>query len=105
VEVETQIRVNVYHDFNSQNQATTHTVTLLSEDTGDLYGTGVYGTAVYGISALRQGIQVGGRLKTAKAVQLEFVGPTGDLTDTPGRAWGLNSIAFKYKRRKIRSTK
>jgi len=105
VEVETQIRVNVYHDFNSENQATTHTVTLIPVDTGDVYGTGVYGTAVYGISALRQGIQVGGRLKTAKAVQLEFVGPTGDLTDTPGRAWGLNSIAFKYKRRKIRSTK
>lgn len=105
VEEETQIRVNVYHDFNSQDLATTHTVTLIPVTTGGTYGTGTYGTSVYGENVLREGIQVGGRLKTAKAVQLEFVGPTGDLTNTPGRAWGLNSIAFKYKRRKIRSTK
>lgn len=105
VEEETQIRVNVYHDFNSSDIVTSHTVTLIPVTTGGVYGTGIYGTSVYGESQLRQGIQVGGRLKTAKAVQLEFVGPTGDLTNTLGRAWGINSIAFKYKRRKIRSTK
>lgn len=105
VSSETQIRVNVYHDFNSNNIATSHTVTLIPVATGSTYGNSQYGTGIYGEIQLRQGIQVGGRLKTAKAVQLEFVGPTGDLTDTPGRAWGLNSIAFKYKRRKIRSTK
>lgn len=105
VEEETQIRVNVYHDFNSSTVATQHTVTLIPVATGGVYGTAIYGTSVYGESQLRQGIQVGGRLKTAKAVQLEFIGPTGDLTNTPGRAWGLNSIAFKYKRRKVRSTK
>jgi hypothetical protein len=105
VEQETQIRVNVYHDFNTEEIAATHTVTLIPVSTGGLYGSGTYGTSVYGENQLRQGIQVGGRLKTAKAVQLEFVGPTGDLTNTPGRAWGLNSIAYKYKRRKVRSTK
>jgi len=105
VSSETQIRVNVYHDFNSNDVATQHTITLVPITTGGVYGAGIYGTSVYGQSALREGIQVGGRLKTAKAVQLEFIGPTGDLTNTPGRAWGLNSIAFKYKRRKIRSTK
>lgn len=109
VDVETQVRVDVYHDFNTQDTVTSSTLALIPTSTGGLYGTATYSTdgsgGVYGVSSLREGIQVGGRLKTAKAVQLEFIGPTGDLTDTPGRAWGLNSIAFKYKRRKIRSNK
>jgi len=109
VESETEIRVDVYHDFNSLDTATTHTLTLNPESTGGLYGTATYSTdssgGVYGISQLREGIQVGGRLKNAKAVQLEFVGPSAELTNTPGRAWGVNSIAYKYKRRKIRSNK
>ena len=71
--------------------------------TGGVFGSGLFGTAVFGLDALQEGIQVGGRLKTAKAVQLEFLGPTALLTDTAGRAWGINSIAFKYKRRKVRS--
>jgi hypothetical protein len=109
VESETQIRVDVYHDFNTLDTVTSSTLALIPTSTGGLYGTATYSTdgsgGVYGNQALRQGIQVGGRLKTAKAVQLEFIGPTGDFTNTPGRAWGLNSIAFKYKRRKIRSNK
>lgn len=105
VESETQVKVDVYHDFNSNDVVTSSTLALIPTSTGGLYGTGIYGTSTYGISSLREGIRVGGRLKTAKAVQLEFVGPTGDLTNTPGRAWGLNSIAFKFKRRKIRSNK
>ena len=103
VEEETQIRVNAYHDFNSQAVAATHTLTLTPTSTGGLYGTGLFGTAVFGLDTLQEGIQVGGRLKTAKAVQLEFLGPTALLTGTAGRAWGINSIAFKYKRRKVRS--
>lgn len=109
VEDETQVRVDVYHDFNTEEVVTSSTLTLIPTSTGGLYGTATYSTdgsgGVYGQSILREGIRVGGRLKTAKAVQLEFVGPTGDLTNTPGRAWGLNSIAFKFKRRKIRSNK
>ncbi len=105
VDEETQIRINVYHDFNSEDQVTSSTLALIPQSTGGIYGTGIYGTSIYGTSQLREGIQIGGRLKTAKAVQLEFVGPTGDLTNTTGRAWGINSIAFKFKRRKIRSNK
>lgn len=103
VSEETQIRVNAYHDFNSQLVAATHTVRLIPVSTGGIFGTGDFGTDIFGLDTLREGIQVGGRLKTAKAVQLEFCGPTALLTDTPGRAWGLNSIAFKFKRRKVRS--
>ena len=109
VESETQIRVNVYHDFNSQDIAASHTLTLVPVSTGGVYGTATYSLdgsgGVYGTNQLRQGIQVGGRLKNCKAVQLEFLGPNGTITDTPGRAWGINSIAYKYKRRAIRSTK
>ena len=105
VDEETQIRINVYHDFNSEDQVTSSTLALIPQSTGGIYGTGIYGTSIYGTSQLREGIQIGGRLKTAKAVQLEFVGPTGDLTNTTGRAWGINSIAYKFKRRKIRSNK
>ena len=105
VESETQIKVNAYHDFNSQTVAATHTITLTPISSGGVFGTGLFGTAVFGLDTLREGIQVGGRLKTAKAVQLEFLGPTALLTDTPGRAWGVNSIAFKFKRRKVRSNK
>lgn len=104
---QTQIKVNVYHNFNTKNLITNHTIFLDPIISGGTYSEdssgGVYGTAVYGESVLKQGIQVGGRLKRAKAVQLEFVGPTGEISSTTGREWGLNSIAFKYKRRQIRS--
>jgi hypothetical protein len=103
----TQIKVNVYHNFNTKNLITNHTIFLDPIISGGIYSQdqsgGVYGTAVYGENILKEGIQVGGRLKRAKAVQLEFVGPTGEISSTTGREWGLNSIAFKYKRRQIRS--
>lgn len=109
VEDDTEIRVNVYHDFNSEDQVASSTLVLNPISTGGIYGTSTYSTngsgGVYGTTQLRAGVQLGGRLKTAKAVQLEFVGPTAALTGTPGRAWGINSIAFKYKRRQIRSNK
>jgi len=73
--------------------------------TGGIWGTGLWDTAEFGESNLREGIQRGGRLKRAKATQLEFVGPTALTTGTEGRQWGLNSIAYKFKRRKVRSQK
>lgn len=109
VEEDTEIRVNVYHDFNTSDIVASDTLVLNPVETGGVYGTATYSTdgsgGVYGTTQLRAGIQVGGRLKTAKAVQLEFVGPTAALTNTAGRDWGINSIAFKYKRRQIRSNK
>jgi hypothetical protein len=97
----------VYHDFDTKSVITNHTIFLDPTISGGTYSEdksgGVYGTAKYGESVLKEGIQVGGRLKRAKAVQLEFVGPTKEISSTTGREWGLNSIAFKYKRRQIRS--
>ena len=105
VDEDTQIVVNVYHDFNNEDTVTSHTIDLMPVIVGGIWGTGLWGTAEFGESNLREGIQRGGRLKRAKATQLEFVGPTALTTGTVGRQWGLNSIAYKFKRRKVRSQK
>jgi len=74
---------------------------------GGAFGTGLFGTAVFGQPVegaflKRKGISPLGR---GYAVQLEFIGPDDQTPGTaPGRKWGLNSIAYKYKRRKIRGT-
>ena len=105
VDENTQIIVNVYHDFNNELITTSHIIDLMPVIDGGVWGTGLWDTAEFGESNLREGIQRGGRLKRAKSTQLEFVGPTGLNTGTVGRQWGLNSIAYKFKRRKVRSQK
>ena len=108
VDEQTEITVDVYHDFNTETPTTAHTINLDPTITGGVYGTGVFGTDLFGESDLKEGIQRGGRLKRAKAVQLKFQGPNSNLTGVAGpqgRQWGLNSIAYKYKRRKVRSQK
>ena len=106
VDETTEITVDVYHDFNTETRTTSHTINLEPVITGALWGTGVYGTGEFGESDLREGIQRGGRLKRAKSVQLKFEGPAEVTTGSfAGRQWGLNSIAYKFKRRKVRSQK
>jgi len=36
---------------------------------------------------------------------LKFIGPNVAFTNTPGKTWGINSIAYKFKSRKVRSQK
>lgn len=109
----TQIHLNVYKNYDESTVAGgTKTISLTPVTTGGTYSTsgvgGVYGTATYGIDTVgaqikRKGIPPLGR---AFAIQLQFNGPN-ELTDSnvaPGRKWGLNSIGYKYKRRKIRGT-
>ncbi len=108
VDEDTEITVNVYHDFNTESPIGSHAIALEPVTTGALWGTGIFGTGEFGESDLQEGIQRGGRLKRAKAVQLKFEGPNAHLTGVngpPGRQWGINSIAYKYKRRKVRSQK
>jgi hypothetical protein len=109
----TQIRLGIYKNYDETNQSGgTKTISLTPISSGGTYSTsgagGLYGTAVYGIRTVgaaikRKGIAPLGR---GYAVQLEFNGPD-DSTDSnvaPGRKWGLNSIGYKFKRRKIRGT-
>jgi hypothetical protein len=109
----TQIRLNVYKNYDETTQdGGTRTISLTPISNGGSYSTtgsgGVYGTATYGINTIGASIKRRGIAPLGKgfAVQLEFIGPD-DLTDTdiaPGRKWGLNSIGYKFKRRKIRGT-
>jgi hypothetical protein len=109
----TQLRLSTYKNYDETNQSGgTRSISLTPLINGGTYSTsgagGLYGTAVYGVSTVgaqikRKGIAPLGR---GYAMQLEFAGPD-DETDSavyPGRKWGLNSIAYKYKRRKIRGT-
>jgi hypothetical protein len=109
----TQIRLGIYKNYDETNQSGgTKTISLTPISSGGTYSTsgagGVYGTAVYGVSTVgaaikRKGIAPLGR---GYAVQLQFIGPDDatDSTIAPGRKWGLNSIGYKFKRRKIRGT-
>jgi hypothetical protein len=107
----TQIKLNIYKNYNETvPQGGVKVITLSPTITGGTYSItgsgGVYGTAEYGVNTVgaaikRRGIAPLGR---GYAVQLEFNGPD-DVTDSvlaPGRKWGINSIAYKFKRRKIR---
>jgi len=109
----TLIRLATYKNYDETNQSGgIKSISLTPISTGATYSTsgagGVYGTALYGLSTVgaaikRKGIAPLGR---GYAVQLAFYGPN-DSTDAsvyPGRKWGLNSIAYKFKRRKIRGT-
>ena len=62
-----------------------------------------YGFTTEGAALKRKGVSPLGR---GYAIQLQFLGPDEATyqDEYPGRKWGLNSIAYKYKRRKIRST-
>jgi len=109
----TAITLNRYKNFDETNPVGgTRTISLVTTTSGGVYSDdgsgGVYGTAEYGFNTggaviKRKGVAPLGR---GYAIQLEFMGPD-DATDSalfPGRQWGLNSIAYKFKRRRIRST-
>ena len=109
----TAIRLKTFKNYDESNQSGgTRVISLSPIVSGATYSTsgagGVYGTAVYGISTIgsqikRKGIAPLGR---GYSIQLQFEGPDDNTDDTiyPGRKWGLNSIAYKFKRRKIRGT-
>jgi len=113
VSATTILTMNKYRDYNETvPTGGTRTIIQTTSQTGGAYSIdgsgGVYGTATYGADVVgaeikRKGIAALGK---AHAVQLQIMGPD-DTTDSvvgPGRKWGLNSIAFKFKKRKIRST-
>jgi len=109
VDAPTYIKLNTFKNYNeSIISGGTRTINLTPTVTGATYGSGTYGTSIYGVDTAgatikRKGISPLGR---GYAVQLEFIGPdeSTDQVLAPGRRWGINSIAYKYKRRKIRGT-
>ena len=101
VEADTTIDVDIYYDFNSSTSVRSQAISLSPVSTGSVYGTGLYGSGIYGTSTVGPTIYKGQRFGRCKAIQLQFSGPTTAL-GTPGRAWGVNSIAYKFKRRNIK---
>jgi hypothetical protein len=109
VDSPTYIKLSTFKNYNESVVAGgIKTINLTPTITGGTYGTGTYGTSIYGVDTAgatikRKGISPLGR---GYAVQLEFTGPdeSTDPVLAPGRRWGINSIAYKYKRRKIRGT-
>ena len=113
VQTNTAITLNRYRNFDETNQVGgTRTLTLTTTAGGGTYSIdgsgGVYDTAEYGYNTSGAVIKRKGVAPLGKgfSIQLEFMGPDDgtDINVFPGRKWGLNSIAYKYKRRKIRST-
>jgi hypothetical protein len=127
VSQQTLIRLNVYRNYNeSQQYGGTRAISLAPISVGSVYSedgsggeyvlgppegetpdplpalAGVYDASVEGATIKRKGVS---RLGKGYSIQLEFIGPddSTDNLNNPGRKWGLNSIAYKFKRRKIRS--
>jgi len=111
VGVNTVLTMDVYKNYDeTTGDGGTRSISLEPTIAGSTYSTdgsgGVYGTAVYGVDTVgssikRKGI---GTLGKGFAVQLELAGPDDNTNSAiaPGRPWGLNSIAYRFKRRAIR---
>ena len=101
VELDTTVGVQIYYDFDSSTAVRSQTIQLSATTTGAVYGpTALYDTAVYGFSDIGPSLVQGQRFGRCKAIQLEFTGPT--VGSTSGRRWGVNSLAYKFKRRNIK---
>ena len=122
---DTIIRLNRYKNYDESNPiGGTRSIFLAPTTGGAVYSTAgspgevyvadpppipldpndaTYGFSTVGAALKRKGISPLGR---GYAIQLQFLGPDEATYEVqyPGRKWGLNSIAYKYKRRKIRST-
>lgn len=101
VEAITTVGVAIYYDFNSTTQQRSTSILLTPISNGGLYGSGLYGNALYGTTTVGPSFVKGARLGRCKSIQLEFTGPVTAFA-TPGRKWGVNSIAYKFKRRNIK---
>lgn len=101
VELDTNIRVDAYYNFNSTTISRSQSIVLNPIITGDVYDPlSLYGTAVYGFSTVGATVYKGRRLGRSKSIQLTFFNDSNDIF--PGTKWGINSIAYKYKRRNIK---
>tara|TARA_R110000868_G_scaffold15090_2_gene69262 strand:+ start:13632 stop:15356 length:1725 start_codon:yes stop_codon:yes gene_type:complete len=108
VEANTTVTVQVFYNYNSTDVRRTQQIQLVPEASPALAGiygqaTTIYdGTAVYGTNNIGPSLISGQRLGRCRAVQLTFLGPT-TIFSPPGRKWGINSIAYKFKRRNIKN--
>ena len=106
----TIIQLSIFRNYDeSTTYGAVRSITLSPTTSGGTYSTnsvgGVYGTATYGTTTVGAALKTRGLPPLGKAfsIQLEFSGPDSLTSLTfPGRKWGLNSIAYKFKNRQIR---
>ena len=114
VEATTTVTVEVFYNYNSTDVRRTQQIQLVPDASPALAGfygsttlpappgTEYDGIAVYGNNSIGPSLIKGQRLGRCRAVQLTFLGPTTQFS-APGRKWGINSIAYKFKRRNIKN--
>jgi hypothetical protein len=106
VDANTEIRVSVYYDFNDETIGRTSLIGVYPVSNGAIFGDPSYEYddtgSVFGESTVAPTLYKGARLGRCNAIQLEFEGPSDQFTQEPGRKWGINSIAYKFKRRNIK---
>lgn len=101
VELDTTVGVQIYYDFDSTTAVRSQTIQLSAVINGNVYGpSALYDTAIYGTSTVGASLVQNSRFGRCKAIQLEFTGPSAGSPS--GRRWGVNSFAYKFKRRNIK---
>ena len=92
------LQVRVYHDYEEAagNEQRIFNLLLEAGGSGGRWGEMVWGTDVWGAESQGSFLKTGSNLGLARSTQLEIVG-------SPGYSWGIDSIAFKYTPRRVRS--
>ncbi len=90
------ITVKVYHDFTEGegNERKIFDISQSPPTTALLWGSGLWGED-WASGAASSKVLAGRNLGLARAIQLEFVGPSQ-------QRWGVNSIGYKYQARRIK---
>ena len=91
-----QINVKVFHNFEEAvgNERKSFNISLDASASGMLWGEGYWGVGNWGLQAVGAQVVRGSNLGLARAVQLLFTGPVGLF-------WGIDSIAYKFNKRKV----
>lgn len=90
------ITVKVYHDFTEGegNEKKIFDISQTPPTTSLLWGSGLWGEE-WASGAASSRVLAGRNLGLARAIQLEFIGPSS-------QKWGVNSIGYKYQARRIK---
>ena len=89
------INVKVWHNFDEAdtNWKRQFDITQTANSIA-LWGTAIWNSSVWFVGAASSLVSTGKNLGMARAVQLQFTGPTGS-------AWGVNSIGYKFNSRRV----
>lgn len=90
------LNVKVFHDFEEADgfERKNININLPTSSSGFVWDTGVWDTATWGAKSVGAQVVRGSNLGLARSVQLLFTGPTGLY-------WGIDSIAYKFNKRKV----